>query len=400
MLYLLRKDGKELFGNKNRIMVILAVLIIFIISTYYNVSNQEGRQADLIQFGVTDQDDSVYSRMLIEYFKESESFAAYIHIVEGSSQELEQAFYNGKLDLYIQIPKGFTENMMYLDHLPVKVLISTADVTKGVLLRNLLDSYEKYIRAVEVNCVALFDLMEKAGMENKLILNKNIEISYDLIFTALNKEQFFQYEEITGFPGTTLLNYYSFALLSILLNFAGLYVGFQIMNEKKQGILKRLNTVGMPVGINLLEKILFSVCIIFCTVSLAYILPGLYLGNAVSLESELILLAASFFSISFAVFLSGIFYKIRSYLIAGNFLCFIFSILGGGIIPVMYLPESMMKLSAFTPNYWLIRVMLSVQKGIAGALFYKITAGLFTGAVIFYIMGIFLYRREEVYREE
>ncbi len=405
MLYLLRKDFKELFEGKKRIVIISAVLIILIISTYYNttnynVTNRKAVSGNQIAFGVADEDSTLYSKMLIEYFKESESFASYVHVIEGNSRELEQSFYNGELDLFLKIPEGFVQKMIYLEHPPVEILISTADVTKAILLKNIMDSYEKYIRAVEVNCAALYNTMKKAGMEQDIINKKNMEISYDLIFTALGKEKFFQYREINEFPHTTLLNYYRFAFLSVILNFMGLYVGFQMMKEKRLGILKRLYTVGLGGAEILAEKILFSVCFIFTALSLSFILPYIYKENIISLKLELILFSASLFVISFAVFLSGIFHKIQNYMIAGNFLCFIFSIIGGGIIPVIYLPKTMVRLSAFTPNYWLIRVMLSVEKGMSVDLFYKIILCLLLGSLIFYCIGIRLYGRKEVYYEE
>ncbi|GEM_PF-1292950 len=402
MLYLLKKDLKETFQDKKRIVIITAVLIILIISTYCNNKNKNvtdimAQPGVRIEFGVADEDGSVYSKMLIEYFRESDSFASYIHIVEGNGRELEQSFYDGNLDLFLQIPEGFAEKMIYMDHLPVKVLISTADVTKAVLLKNVLDSYEKYIRAVEVNCVALYDTMQKAGMEQELIIKKNMEISYDLIFTALGKERFFHYVEISDFPHTSLFNYYSFAIFFAFLNFMGLYAGYEIMKEKRLGILRRLNTTGLPISLFLAEKILFSAGLVFILFSPAYIIPEIYKGNVISPESVIILLPASLFVISFAVFISGLFHKIQNYMVAGNFLCFIFCIIGGGIIPVMYLPRTVAGLSAFTPNYWLARVMLS--EGMAEEFLYKIAAGLLAGSFFFYCIGICLYGREEVYYE-
>lgn len=400
MLYLVKKDCKELFGNKKRIFIITAVLIILIISTYYNVSNQKVEPDHRIRFGLADEDGSVYSKMLIEYFKNSESFASRIRIMEGGDKELEQSFYKGELDLYLQIPRGFAENMIYMEHLPVKVLISTKDVTKAVLLKNILESYEKYIRAVEVNCAAFYNVMEKAGMETDFINKKNIEISYDLIFTALGKEKFFRYLDISEFPVTTLPNYYYIAFISIFLNFMGLYAGFQIMKEKKAGICKRLYTAGTPVFAFLGEKILFGTCFVFFFISLAYLFPNLYYGNRLSAEFAAVLFLASLFCTCLSVFLSGFAYKIRDYMIAGNFLCFLFAIIGGGIIPVMYLPGAMAKLAVFTPNYWLIRVLLSIQKEMGEGLVFKYSSLLLSGSLLFLLLAVYLYRREEVYYED
>lgn len=400
MLYLLKKDIKELFRNKKRIVILITVLIIFIISTYSNVSNPKVKEANMIQFGLADEDGSVYSKMLIEYFRESESFASYVNIREGTGKELEQSFYQGELDLFLQIPEGFAENMIVMNHLPVKVLISTKDVTKSVLLKNILDSYEKYIRAVEVNCAALYDVMAKAGMNEDLINKTNVEISYDLIFTALGKEKLFDYLEISEFPAANLFTYYNFALLSIILNFTGLYAGFLMLQEKRKGILKRLYTTGTGVFTVLCEKVLFAAGVVFLLCSCAYLLPGIINGSKISLGFLLTLFCASLFSICLSVFLSSLYYKTRDYIIAGNFLCFLLSILGGGIIPIMYLPEVMVKLSVFTPNYWLIRVMLLLWQESGRELVNWYLLITLAGSMLLFILSAFLYKREEVYYEE
>jgi ABC-type uncharacterized transport system permease subunit len=95
-----------------------------------------------------------------------------------------------------------------------------------------------------------------------------------------------------------------------------------------------------------------------------------------------------------------LFYNIRNYIITGNFLCFLLSVLGGGIIPITYLPENMVKLSAFSPNYWLIRVMLSLQKDSGRELVNRYLLTVTAGSILLLILAVFLYKREEVYYEE
>ena len=396
MFYLLRKDCKELFGSKKRIGVIIIVLIILLISTYFNVTKQEvNKTTSLIQFGVVDKDSSVYSKLLLEYFKESESFSAYINIVKGKSEDIEKAFYNGELDIYLEIPEDFAENMIYFKHLPVKVMINSTDTTKAILLKNVLESYEKYISAVEVNCVALYDTMLLSGIDKDLIKKKNIEISYSLIFTALGKDKFFEFEETGDFPSTTILNYYIYALLSMVIVYCGLYVGFQIMKEKKQGTLRRLQTVGMPIAGILLEKIIFSTAVIFIPIYMLYLIPGLFNGDTIDIKVGIVYLCTILFCVSFAVLLSGIFRKIQNYMIVGNSLGFLFSIVGGGIIPITYLPTELIEIAKYTPNYWFIKVMLLVQRNMEYGLFSKIVISFLIGSFLFYILSKIAYSREE-----
>lgn len=401
LLYLLIKDCKELFLSKKKIGVIGIVLIIIIISTYCNGVNKETKnQNSFIQFGVVDQDNSTYSKLLLDYFGKSESFSSYIKLIQGNRIEIEKAFQDGELDIYLEIPEKFAENMIYMEHMPVKVRISTADTTKAILIRNILESYEKYIRAVEINCVALYDAMTLAQMDSKLIEEKNVEISYDLIFTALGKEEFFQYKEIGNFPSTTIVNYYMCAILSILIIYSGLYVGFLLMKEKQLGTLRRLHTTGMPMTVVLLEKILLSSVLIFFVFFIVNFITVLTHSNQDYVKTGIFYFSAIFFCISFTVFLSGIFHKVQNYMIVCNFISFLFLILGGGLIPIMYLPTEIVTLSKFTPLYWFIRMLLMIQNGIEKELFIRLIIGLFMGTVLFYLLSCFAYRREKVRFEE
>jgi ABC-2 type transport system permease protein len=401
VFYLLKKDCKEFFDNKKRIVGILIVLIILIIGTYCNMTNQtQKKQEPVVQFGVVDMDDSDYSKLLLKYFKESESFSSYINIIQGSKEEINKAFKEGKLDIVLTIPEKFAENMIYLEHLPVKVVINTTDTTKAIFLKNILESYEKYISAVEINCVTLYDTMSKSKMDSKLIDKKNIEISYDLIFTALGKEEFFRYEEIGNFPSTTILNYYLSAILAILLMYSALYVGFQLMKEKQEGTLRRLHTTGLPISTVLFEKIIFSATVIFTITMITYLLPKFAQGAPINIKIAIFYLCFIILCISFAILISGIFHKIQNYMIIGNFISFLFIIIGGGIIPIMYLPTELVNLAKLTPVYWFINLSLLIQNGIEQGAFIKLILVLLAGTLLFSILSKVAYSRETVFLEE
>jgi hypothetical protein len=66
----------------------------------------------------------------------------------------------------------------------------------------------------------------------------------------------------------------------------------------------------------------------------------------------------------------------------------------------MYLPEAMVKLSAITPNYWLIRVMLSIWQNSGRELVNRYLLLIMAGSILLFILSVFLYMREEVNYEE
>ena len=400
MLNLLRKDCKELTENKKRIFVIFIVLIMLIIGTNYNTKKieeaGENSPVSKIQFALADSDKSPYSKLLIEYFKESDSFSSYINITEGSEDELLNQFHQDQFDVYLEIPENFANNLMVLNHQPVKVLINSKDPVKAVLIKNLLESYETYISAVEINCVGLYEVMSLTGMEQKLIDKKNYEISLDLIFTALGKDTFFQYQEVVDYPSTSITEYYIYAFLIMAISYTGLYVGYQIMKEKNQSTFSRLHTIGIGTYEIVLEKVLFSVLLIFLLAGTVIMIPSLVTGNTLQIKLMPVIFLIVLFFVSFAIFLSSIFHKVQNYMIAGNLVFFLFSIIGGGIIPIMYLPKGLAELAKLTPNYWMEKVCLFIQKGIVNDAYGRLLTGLFICSVILIVISIALYSREEV----
>ena len=46
-------------------------------------------------------------------------------------------------------------------------------------------------------------------------------------------------------------------------------------------------------------------------------------------------------------------------MILGNMLILFTTIAGGGIIPIMYLPEGCAVVARFTPTYWFIKLILN-----------------------------------------
>ncbi|MDF2800271.1 MAG: hypothetical protein K0S61_174 [Anaerocolumna sp.] len=396
MLYLIKKDLKDILGSKKRIIVCLIVLIIFIISTSLYTSNHEETSIKSVKLGVINEDDSSYSKLLIEYFKTSESFSSFISVKIGSQTEIKEEFNKGILDVYLSIPKGFANNLIVLNHLPIEVVINGADKNKAILIDNILRSYEKYIKAVEINCVALYDRMTIAGFHNEFINKKNMEISYDLIFTALGKENFFAYEGVGDYKNTSFIHYLVVAFLSTIVLYTTFYMGLFIRKEKDMGIYGRLYAAGVPVWIYLLEKLLALFGLIVLLVLGLVLIAKILIGISISFLSLICFLSLVLTGIAFVIFINVFFKKTTDYLLTGNFLCLFYTILGGGLIPSMYLPDKMLQLAQFTPTYWMIKMMLLSESNLNTSIIYKNITLLSISTLILYLLSLLVYQKEVI----
>jgi ABC-2 type transport system permease protein len=396
MFNIIIKEIKELYSDKKIWIGILTVLIMIIIGTSYNSQNQEKPTLEQLRLGVINNDDSTYSDLLLNYFNSSETFSSLITVVMGEEAEVKEAFHLGELDIYLEIPKNFAYNLMKLKHTPINVTVNISDTTKAILFKNVLTSYAKYISAVEANAVGLYEIMKQDGMEKELVVETNQTVSIDLILTALGKEVFFDFQPVEQFPTTTILNYYISSVLVMALLYSGLYIGFQVLQEMKQGTFTRLRTTKTPLYQFLIAKTIIILLILCIAASVALSIMN---GKLVSEREVLFCLSIIMFSLCEALFLSAVFGTTQRFVLAGNLLIFYFTVLGGGIIPIQFLPQDMLVLSKVTPNYYMIQGLLGIGQGQYDKV-NQFAMGFLLLALFLFGSALFLYQKRSVIIDE
>lgn len=360
MLNLVTKELKELCLDKRIWIGILTVLIMIIIGTSYNKQNADTIITEQLKLGIINHDESTYSDLLVNNFSGSTSFSSLVSVIVGDENEIVDDFNRGALDVYLEIPENFAGNMMSIENTPIRITMNISDTTKALLFENVLSSYEKYISAVEANAVGLYDIMEQNGMDQKSINDTNMAVSINMVLTALGRESFFSFEPMEQFPATKLMTYYISTILVTALLYSGLYVGFQMLKELEQGTLIRLRTTKTLIYHLILAKMVLFILILSVTLITAV---SIILGKLLPLYGILMCISIVMFSVCLAVFLSSIFRTNQRYVLAGNILVFLCTVLGGGIIPIQYLPQDMVMISKFTPYFYMLREIIYLQKG-------------------------------------
>lgn len=328
------------------------VLIIILISTISYVQSRKTKGTDekqtYVSLGISNEDTSEYSSLLVNYFSDNTRFTEYVTVIEGTEEELEDRFAAGELDCYLVIPKEFVKSLIYMDHVPIRVYVSNENATKALLLRTVLESYETYITSVEINCVALYDRMREEGFLWEQIEKANVDISMELVFTALGKDTFFTQKKLEpdGKPPWLLgVLHTTLFLIFYLICFP---LGIRLQNRYQCGMFSRLKASGIPVWAQ----------------AVAMLLPYiLWMGAA----SGLLLLSASEKTLRvygnlflllmllplFTALLSVICKKKQTYLLLYSIGMVSFLLIGGGIISVQYLPDHLQLLSGWMPNAYL-----------------------------------------------
>ena len=349
------KDMKLLLKERKMLIVLIALVLIGAVGVMFAQPSLSGTK---VRFGVYDADDSQYSKMLVSYFEENENFSSYITLVQGTPDELDRMLANGELDLYLMIPEDFAARLMRIDNVPIRAVIDGSDMTKAVLYRNLLESYAKYIGSVEVNAQAVYDIMSEEGYSREEVNSVNYSLSYDLIFTALGKDDFFEHVELERIEGVSLVNYYISAGIVLVIMYAGLMAGLSFLKERKCLASERLRCAGKSVASQFFSKL--TAFFILCGIAIGVLIAVLNLSGGIhfSIGSIFFIYVGLALFCAFFMLISQFTDSAGSYSIFANMLILLLFVVGGGIIPIMYLPEAVASVARFTPNYWFIRTLL------------------------------------------
>lgn len=353
---MLAKDLKVIFSDRKMLLLLAALILISVAGVFLCVNESNG---PAVRIGVADEDDTEYSGLLMTYFDENEVFTSYISMVRGTEAELRKQFDRGELDVYLVIPKGFTENLVNIVNMPIKAVINSSDKTKAVLFTNLLKSYSDYIVSVEVNCQTLYDVMKEEGFDYDARNDTNVTISYELVFTALGKDAFFKRTYIDRFEGISLVNYYVYSGIILLILYAGLFAGLAALRERLSLTDTRLVSAGIGRGRIFISKLMAYVLCYMILMGAAMAVMMLSGGLNIPLKGILFIMAAIVLSCLLFMIIAGRMKSISGYMVISNMLILLTTIAGGGIIPIMYMPEACVAIARFTPTYWFIRLILS-----------------------------------------
>ena len=349
------KDMKLLLKERRMLIVLAALVVLGIAGFLFARPSGTGVK---VRFGFYDADDSQYSKMLVSYFQRNENFSSYITLVGAEPAELDRMLADGEIDLYLIIPEDFAERLMRIDNVPIRAVVDASDKVKAVLYRNLLESYSRYISAVEVNAQAVYDLMSMEGYSRDEVESVNYSLSYDLIFTALGKDEFFNHIELERIEGVSLVNYYISSGIVLVIMYAGLLAGLSFLKERKCLASDRLRCAGKSIVSQFFSKL--TAFFVLCGIAVGVLAAVLNLsGNMHFTAGSVLFIYAGLLVFCTIFMLISVFTQsVGSYSIFANMIILLLLVVGGGIIPIMYLPEAVARVARFTPNYWFIRTLL------------------------------------------
>ena len=332
----------------------LIVLIIIMIGTICYVRKPEASSGEKIVLGLVQEDTSEYADLMLQYFRENKEFLSYVKLIEDSEEKLKEALQKGGMDAYLLIPEGFVSGMIKMEKRPIQAVVSRKNPTKALVLRYVMEAYETYIEAVEVNCTALYRRMREEGFSLQEMDDANVEISLELIFTALGKDDLFRRRTLEAEKEISLAEHYKLTTVYFVLLFLFVPSGLRVIELKQSGLHARLKSM----HISTIQQ-LFAVGILYALAAISLFAAYCYMEGL----TKRIFMGLWWILPWLLVFLIlGLLCdNQRNYLFLCSMLLMCMAVMGGSLIPERFLPDVFQRVASWLPNRNLRCVMGGVK---------------------------------------
>ncbi len=340
ILFIIQKEFKQIFRNKGMLPIIFVLPLLQLVI----LSNAATFEVKNIKFSYIDNDNTSFSRALIDKFEAS----TYFKVLDKfeSQKTAKQAMLKGDVDVVLEIPNHFEKDLI------------TNKKTNLLVAINAIDGAAAGVENVYINQIV--------QQFNKNVI---VDLKKSMVITpSTNTELLKTIDSIPLFWYNKTLNYKTFmvpGILVLLVTMISLFLsGMNIVREKEIGTLEQINVTPIKkyqfivgklfpfwvIGFGLLTiglilgKLIFNVPMVG-SIALIYFYTAIYL---------LVLLGMGFFISNFtdtqqqAMFIAW-------------FFVVIFILMSGLFTPIESMPEWAQFLTEFNPIRYFVEVMRMVM---------------------------------------
>ncbi len=372
--------------KRNSLLFFLPIAIFFCLFFYFKVNDIEVNFIKPLQVGVVLEDKTVYTQMLVDDFESKKDLSRFFQLREGEESEIKEAFKSGELDGMIVIPDGFFTALLSFDKRPMEISIHNDDPIKATILYNGFLAYEEYIISVEKSISSFYENF-RPQVSKEGFHAYNDALSIELIMMMLNRNDLYEFHEIVEIPSASSLDYYFVAMLVMFVFLMALYLGTAWIYERHSNVFLRLTLTRVKAYEYIISRFLADWSVMAIVVSFWYILFGIFSENGnLSLKGYFFVLVLSLGSVGITGVIALIVNEISDMALISTMVVFFGSVLGGSIIPIHYLPDSLKTIGSWTPNFLMIRTILFLNAGVKDSR----TSIVIGGLIISIILSFFL----------
>ena len=351
--FMLRKEFKQIFRNKQMLMIIFVLPIFQLFLIGFAVSSE----VENVSLGIVDYDNSGLSRNIIDKFKQCDEFSYKYKL--ASIKEGEELIQNWNLQVMIVIPPNFSTNVKRGDNPEIGLFLDGLDGTVAGIA---------------------------AGYASKILQDKAFELNAVKDGIPVKTRMWYN-------PGLKASQYMVPGLVAVLMTVVSMMLSsMNIVREKEIGTLEQLSVTSLKKYELLLGKLLPF--LILSIISMIIMMQAAQLIFDITMQgSYLVLIVCSIVFLIVTLSLGTLVSTIASTQQQAMFISWFFMIfmilLSGLFVSVDNMPQTIRYLTLINPMSFFVNILRDVfQKGSG---FYYLRYDLLGLGILGILMFVFSY---------
>lgn len=357
-------------------MLLEAVLLLVVLAAIaFGVGKMLYQDSSIVQINVAivEGEENPLTDLVINYVQGMESISKSCQFIIVTEEEGFSMLQEGKAAALLYLPDGMVEGIMNGNNVPVQVFFPKDAGIESALLKELTDAGVQMLRVAQAQIYGIYDTAKAYGaLDSLAVLEADIDM-YNLAF-ALDRLALFQTQNLSAAGSLTVLQYSvaSYATFFLMLLGMACYPIMQPYSNALRGQLKR-HKIG--VGQQCFCKWLCGLCsMIISSLFFWFITKGILavLGHSAWMPKMgvrqigtvvmVLLCIATLIFMIFQIVGSG-----TAAILILFFLSTVMIYFSGGILPSVFLPQTVQSIGKLLPTTYLIEAAGSLYlDGIRG----------------------------------
>lgn len=389
-------------------MLLQAILLMFLmgmIAFCGTESMQRDPLAASVDIVVVVREDNMMTRMALNYVENMESTSKFCHFRQTTEQEGFELLKEGEAAALILLPEQLVEGIMNGTNPTVDIYFPKNAGLGPMLFRELTESGEGLLRVAQAQIYGAYDAAVEYGLTEQLSRMEAEIDSYNLAF-ALDRLALYDMEKVSAFGSMNVIQFYLASGLVLFLLLAGTAM-YPVVQREPAALCRQLERQGTGLAWqNFCQWFCGILCMgMLCAVLWAVMKIGaafmpdaaalLTAGgrNGYSMGARLGILALVVVAATTFIYML---YSLAGSRTSGILLVFLLSVamvwLSGGLVPSMFLPETMQEVGEKLPTAYLIWAAGGLLAGRGVAITGRCVAAL-AGYTVLFGVTAYLVRR-------
>lgn len=365
----MKNDFRLLVHDWKALVMLLLLPFLFIVFFTYALAPYLDKSSFVEPFSiaVADREDSPQTRIVVKQLEDIDIFKEILYTTEEEAADLIR---KGSIAAVLIIPEGFSQSVVHGENRPVTVIGSKAMPLQSFIVKSLLQSAANLVSAGQSSINTIYHYNQLAGVRSAELSEQFTQSTMTIFMEALSRNEIFAESGNSEELDLTPAEYFTAALITVFLLFAGMPAMKMLVTERGFGVSRRLAASPARAWQILLSKFIVSIAVSITQFSVILLLTGAILGNYWGAPAGKILYllgAVIYAAAAWSILVSAVCRTPSAVDAVGNLGVLLMSVIGGSIYPLSTMPRFIRELSGLTINRWAMDGFMIVFSGNSAA---------------------------------